>query len=87
MLIAAVGFDQDELEAVFGAVFGVVYQVLEELVHVGLEDVSEVDGVVNLGKNQHKILQMAFFIGLIIRVQVVVMQDLKDLESVSQNGR
>ncbi len=76
------------LEAVLGTVFGVDDKIAEEFVHVGFENVSEVDWVVDLCKNQHKILQMPTLVSLLIRgVQIIIMKDLKDLESILKNTR
>ena len=76
------------LEAVLGTVFGVDDKIAEEFVHVGFENVPEVDRVVDLGKDQHEIFQMATLVSLFIRgVQIIIMKDLKDLESILKNTR
>ena len=76
------------LEAVLGTVFGVDDKIAEEFVHVGLENVPEVDWVVDLGKNQHEILQVASLVSLFIGgVQIIIMKNLKDLESILKNTR
>ena len=38
-------------------------------------------------KDEHEILEMSFLVGLIVRVQIIDMQDLEYLESILQDGR
>lgn len=64
--IGAEGFNEDMLEAVIGTEFGVFDQVSEELLHVGLKDISEVDGVVDLGEDEHEVLKVSLFVGLLV---------------------
>ena len=75
------------MQAVIGAVFCVLYQIFEKLLHVRLEDIPKIDGIINLRKNQHKILQMPLLIGLLISMQVIIMQYLKNLQPILQNSR
>jgi hypothetical protein len=76
------------LEAVLGTVFGVDDKIAEEFVHVGFKNVPEVDWVVDLGENQHEILQVSTLVSLFIRgVQIIIVKDLKDLESILKNTR
>lgn len=51
IVIGAVWFDEDKLQAEISAVLGVVYEVPEELIHIRLKDISEVYWIVNLCKN------------------------------------
>jgi len=51
LLVAAVRFDENVLEAVLWAIFGIDYEIPEELVHVGFENVPEVHRVVDLREN------------------------------------
>jgi hypothetical protein len=85
VVVGTVGFNQHELQTEICTIFSIVYQISEKLVHVGLEDVPEIDGIVNLRKNQHEILEMALLVDLLIRMQVVHMQQLKDPQTVPEN--
>lgn len=55
IIIGAVGFNKDELKAVICTIFSVVNQVFEEVIHVRLENVSEVDRIIDLSKDEHEI--------------------------------
>lgn len=86
LLIAAIRLDEDVLKTEFRAVFRVDDQVPKELAHVGLKDVSEVDRVVDLGKYKHEVLQVSPLVRLLVRVQIVVVEDLEDLQAVLQDA-
>lgn len=74
------------LQTVLWTVLGVDDQVPEELVHVRLENVPEVYRIVDLGEYQHEVLQVSTLVGLLVwGVQVVVVKDFKDLESVLED--
>lgn len=51
VVVGAVGLDQDELKTVICTVFGVVDEVFEEVIHIRLENVSKVDGIIYLCKD------------------------------------
>jgi hypothetical protein len=83
VVVGAVGFDEYELQTVICAVFGVVDEVAEELVHVGFEDVAEVDWVVDLGEDEHEVLEVSLLVALVVGVQVVVVQQFEDAQAVA----
>jgi hypothetical protein len=55
IIIGAVWFDKDKLKAVVCTIFSIVNQVLEEVIHVRLENISKVDWIVDLSKDKHEI--------------------------------
>ena len=84
VVVGAIGLNQHELQTEICAIFSIVYQISEKLVHVGLENIPEIDRIVNLRKNQHEILEMALLVDLLIRMQIIHMQQLKDPQTISQ---
>jgi hypothetical protein len=54
------------LQTVLRTVLSVDDQVAEKLIHVRLENVPEVDWVVDLGENQHEILQVPSLVSLLV---------------------
>jgi hypothetical protein len=86
VVVGAVRLDQHELQAEICAILGVVDEIPEELIHVGLEDVPEVDRVVDLREDQHEVFEVPLLVRLLIRVQIVDMQNFKDPESISEDG-
>lgn len=84
-MVRAVRLDQNELKAILGTVFSIIYKVFEEFIHVRFKNVSEVDRIVYLSKNKHEILKMTFFVGLVIWVKIVVVKDFKYFQSIFEN--
>jgi hypothetical protein len=50
IVVGAVWFNQNELQTIISAVLSVVDEVFEEVIHVWLENVPEVNWVINLSK-------------------------------------
>lgn len=56
LLVTAIWLDQHMLQTIFRAVLGIDDQIPEELVHVGLENITEIDRVIDLCEDQHEVL-------------------------------
>ena len=68
LLIRAIWLYKDKLKAKLGTIFGIVDKISEEFSHIRLENISEVYWIINLCKDEHKIFEMSFLFGLIVRV-------------------
>jgi urease accessory protein UreF len=72
IIVRAVRFYKYELQTIICTILRIVDEIAKELIHVGFEDVSEVDWIVDLCENQHEVLEMSLLVTLVVRMQVIV---------------